>query len=95
MSTAMLGSQELIAWVDICITFIIQLMHGQDLQSILNWRNRMSSEVCWMAQKSKENIKKWEKQWKISNQQNLQRKQKSNDRWNSKANAECCVDVML
>lgn len=32
-----------------------------------------------MAQKSKENIKKREKQWKISNQQNLQRKQKSND----------------
>lgn len=95
MSTAMLGSQEMMVWVDICIAFIIQLMHGQVLQSVLNCCNKKSSEMCWMAQKSKENIKKTEKQWKISNQQNLQRKQKSNDEWNSKASAECCIDVML
>lgn len=43
MSTTMLGSQELMVWMDICTTFIIQLMHGQVLQSILN-----SVKCQWM-----------------------------------------------
>lgn len=48
MSTAMLSSQELIIWVDICIFIIYNTANAWShvLESIVNWQSKISNERC-------------------------------------------------